>query len=1361
MLTNQAIRRLVPRLAAYLPNTLTRQILQQGLPPPGQAQWLMVATIFTDMSGFTTMTEELAADGPRGAEELNRTLLMTFTPLINAIHTAGGTVCHFHGDAMTLFFADDDGQAASRALACARFLQSLMQARSRVDIRRDSGQKLSFDLTLRIGVGYGRCLAVIVGDPAGSLEFVLAGTAVDEAFAAQSQAKASQVIASQAVLQKAGWPADTPFREVTEIFPVPITNSGIYWDAHAPEQLNRLAAIAPTFVHPNLYERLQDSNFQYVAEHRPITSLFVRFEGIDYDAADAGEKLQNYYQWARKIIARYGDDNCRLNRLLTGDKGSQLHILFGAPVAPDTPEQALRCALALQQEKPSFITRQQIGVAAGRGFACAVGSQNRREYTAVGRVVNLSARLAQLCPDNGVLTDETTARRTQKVIEFEVLPSATIKGFQQPIPLYLATYEQAPRLHLQTRFERHEPPPGREQEMGRLLARLAEAQQGQGGLIALSGELGSGQSQLLSVAVHTWLEAGGTGYMGVGQLQQHDVSFALWHTVWRGFFGLAPDMSLLAQMTAVAERLQTLSPDTREEEVRLWGDILGLSQQFGHPPAEVGHTRFFELVRHYLHLAAAQSPVLIVLEDIHLADQFSLDLLDQVTQSVKRQPILLLVTFRPSSTFAFRTLQRSICTHIELNDLSPEQARAVVKQMVGTDELPLTLEQRLGIRDRDDRTSPVSPLFLVESLKLMQTQGVLTINEDDHLHVDEEKLAELQVPDTTYAFSLAQLDHLSAAARSLLQTAAVIGREFDLPTLIAVTPGLVAETAIDLLTASQRVGLIRLLTQEPQPTYLFQRALTHNTVYQSLPYARRQTLHAAIADWLILAHADNLLPHYPVLAYHYSQTDRHEDGIRFALLAAQEAAARYANKEATRLYNLVLAHIAALGEVTQWQTAVTAHSHRAQSLRLLGEFSQAMAAATEALKLALLHGSATETLPLYNLLAEIRYAQARYQDVQELTSHVLNSPTNRDPDLLARAYVLAGLAANGLLDHGQALAHLEKAKKVCEQVQNEHRLVNVQTALALIHHDQAQLDTALTAALQAAEQGRGSSRPVTLSLALLVLSQVYLRLGQPEEALTAVNEAIHVVQTISRNVMARLLLQRTAVTLYTGQLSTAYSDLRDAARLLDGMDDPQAMIQLYLLLQEFYRERGELAQAQVYLGRINQLLTRQTAEKATITEPQIRFWLATAQITHQLQRLEQTKSLAHLALQSCLAGNLLWWLPQAHYWLGLAELDQNEVVANTHFQNALKAVERGGNPDMLPLISLQLALLESDMERQERYLVACVKAANVRAAYRERIACFRIAGPLLTASTQTVLHQMGERCQHLVAWFDAEVVATA
>lgn len=563
-MSGPAARQLARRLAAYLPVTLTRQILNQSLPPPGEARWLQAATLFADISGFTRIAEELAAEGPRGAEELNRALLLTFTALINAIHDAGGAVSHFHGDALMVYFDDMDGRAARRALACGRFMQSLLLTSfAQVRVKREAGKASVYGLSIKVGVGYGRCLKVIVGDPETSLEFVLAGAAVNEAVAAQRQAQAGQVVASRAVLHKANLPAVEAFRAVTEVAPVPRAQPSLYWEAFDQAALYRLLAAAPAFIPKVLYERLQNQNTQFVAEHRPVSSLFVRFEGIDYEAENAGVLLQTYYQWVCQVVghftARYGGGNGRVNRILMGDKGSQMHILFGAPVAPDVPEEAIRCALALQREKPAFITRQHIGLAAGKVFACAVGSQNRREYTAVGNVINLSARLAEVCPDGAVVVDEDTARRVADSIEFKRPLPASMKGRTEAMSLYQVVGERP---------------------------------------------------------------------------------------------------------------VATPSPSSEWQE------------------------------------------------------------------------------------------------------------------------------------------------------------------------------------DTLYAFLLAQLDQLSAAGRSLLQVAAVIGAEFDLTTLVAVTPGMSAEMALNLLEAAAAAGIVQVAALEPAPTYLFVDASIHNVVYESLPYARRQALRAQVTQLL-------------------------------------------------------------------------------------------------------------------------------------------------------------------------------------------------------------------------------------------------------------------------------------------------------------------------------------------------------------------------------------------------------------------------------------------------------------------------------------------------------------------------------
>ncbi|MCB0015755.1 MAG: hypothetical protein KDE34_27765, partial [Anaerolineales bacterium] len=145
--TRGSLTQSVRRLAAYVPTTLAAQILhEEGVPTPGQPRRLLAATLFMDLSGFTALTRELATDGPRGAEEMNRILLMTFTAMINAIHTSGGAVIHFHGDAMLVYFPDDDGQAATRALACAGFMMGLMQrGYSDVKVTRAAGQEDSFE----------------------------------------------------------------------------------------------------------------------------------------------------------------------------------------------------------------------------------------------------------------------------------------------------------------------------------------------------------------------------------------------------------------------------------------------------------------------------------------------------------------------------------------------------------------------------------------------------------------------------------------------------------------------------------------------------------------------------------------------------------------------------------------------------------------------------------------------------------------------------------------------------------------------------------------------------------------------------------------------------------------------------------------------------------------------------------------------------------------------------------------------------------------------------------------------------------------------------------------------------------------
>ena len=92
-------------------------------------------------------------------------------------------------------------------------------------------------------------------------------------------------------------------------------------EAHLATQLAR-------YVPTQIYQTLATGHAQ-VAELKPVVSLFVQFHGIDYDAdPQVGSKLQNYFSAAQQAAVRYGG---RVNRLITGDKGSLIHVIFGAP----------------------------------------------------------------------------------------------------------------------------------------------------------------------------------------------------------------------------------------------------------------------------------------------------------------------------------------------------------------------------------------------------------------------------------------------------------------------------------------------------------------------------------------------------------------------------------------------------------------------------------------------------------------------------------------------------------------------------------------------------------------------------------------------------------------------------------------------------------------------------------------------------------------------------------------------------------------------------------------------------------------------------------------------------------------------
>ncbi len=386
MLKNRSIN---VGLTAYIPED-RRYALSMGIPLPERSTG---AALFADISGFTPLAKSLAEElGPqRGAEELVLQLNNIYGALIGEIQRFRGSVIGFSGDAITCWLDGDNGlRAAASALA----MQEKM--RQSGTITTPGGSVIS--LSIKVAIASGPIRRLLPGNPQVQIQDVLAGRTLEKMAAAEHQAQKGEIVVTEAVAQAldgqvviADWREEDGERyAVLTGLLVPVVDDP--WPDFHIDSLSD--AEVRSWLLPPVYEWLSRGQSEFLAELRPAVSLFLKFTGIDYDDDPAaGEKLDAFICWAQSVLAHYEGS---IIQLTIGDKGNYLYAAFGAPVAhADDSVRAVGAAWVLRHP-PShldYIQGIQIGVARGRMFAGAYGSESRRTYGVIGDKTNLAARL--------------------------------------------------------------------------------------------------------------------------------------------------------------------------------------------------------------------------------------------------------------------------------------------------------------------------------------------------------------------------------------------------------------------------------------------------------------------------------------------------------------------------------------------------------------------------------------------------------------------------------------------------------------------------------------------------------------------------------------------------------------------------------------------------------------------------------------------------------------------------------------------------------------------------------------------------------------------------------------------------------
>jgi tetratricopeptide (TPR) repeat protein len=353
---------------------------------------------------------------------------------------------------------------------------------------------------------------------------------------------------------------------------------------------------------------------------------------------------------------------------------------------------------------------------------------------------------------------------------------------------------------------------------------------------------------------------------------------------------------------------------------------------------EVRQRQFFAFVRRLVQARSAQEPTVIFMDDLHWIDAASDELLAQLVEAVPATPTLLLVNFRPE--YAAEWTRKSYYEQLPLMPLGAGDVEAMLRELLGSDESV----ERLSAVIRE-RTAG-NPFFMEELVRSLVEAGVLEGERGAYRRV--RVVEDLEVPATVQAVLAARIDRLPEREKRALQTAAIIGQQFTVPLLSAVTE-LANSDLTAALSALESAEFIFPRSLYPVAEYVFKHPLMEQVARESQLAERRRQLHRAVGRRIEELHADRLPDSWEALAHHFYRGQDWSPAFEYLRKTGDKARAAFANREAVSLYD----RAAEAADHLELEAAERAALYEAKGQAHLGlsEFPEAVEAFRRALDL--------------------------------------------------------------------------------------------------------------------------------------------------------------------------------------------------------------------------------------------------------------------------------------------------------------------------------------------------------------------------------------------------------------------------
>ena len=655
------------------------------------------------------------------------------------------------------------------------------------------------------------------------------------------------------------------------------------------------------------------------AERRQLTVMFCDLQGStalsqQLDPEELRDVIRGYQEVCAGAVGRFEGHIAKY-------LGDGLLVYFGYPQAhEDDPQRAVRAGLAILQDMGPLNARLKsdkdleltvrIGIHTGLVVAGEMGGGDTLEELAiVGETPNIAARIEGAAEPDGIAISDVTASLVQGFFLCESMGPHDLKGISEPVELFRVLEESGAQTRFDVAVSTHLTPlVGREQEVGLLLDRWEQVEEGLGQVVLVSGEAGIGKSRLLQGLID--------GLAGRPHVfQQHRCSpyhqnSALFPVIesyerWLGFQREDSQEERIQAIETALEERSLLTP----EALSLWAGMLSVPLDESHPSLDLSPQRqrqkTMELMTQLKVATANEQPVLAVFEDLHWADPTTLEFLGLLVEQVATSKVMAILTFRPEFTPPWGS--RSHVTQINLNRLPQRLATDLIALVTGGKELPEEVIDQIASK------SDEVPLFVEELTQMVIESGLL--REMDGRYELTGPLTDLAIPSTLQDSLTARLDRLGEV-KEVVQLASVLGREFIYQLIQAVSQ----QDDAPLSDHLRQLVAGEFLYQQgvlPEASYIFKHALIQDAAYNSLLISRRQQYHQLVAQVYEESFPETVESQPELLAHHYTEAGLNQQAVPYWQQAGQIAVRRSANVEAVNHFTKGLELLEALPDTQE------------------------------------------------------------------------------------------------------------------------------------------------------------------------------------------------------------------------------------------------------------------------------------------------------------------------------------------------------------------------------------------------------------------------------------------------------------